>query len=276
MNDKLDQPPRPADLLFENLFRRGSVNDSFDLLADGIRSAVANSDRLLSDCRCLVESGRYASARFLLTTAREELAKAPILVDMCRVDLEKNESVLTRLCRAFYDHIAKHAYIEVLNFQDIRSMEAVREIWRIEVRKWWPAPPEDGEPDMPHDTYFDRESPLYVEYGNYDQRWLVPSDHEHGWHFQEMLGDTAITRIDKLVKPWREAVSEGVIEANILATLNRTFKRHYIGDSCTRTELSRHYKKWAEEVQTESALPADTALEAPIVEWPLYHCVANG
>lgn len=208
MHNKTDQPPRPGDLLFHNLFERGSVGDSFDLLADGIRSAITNSDRLLSDCQYLVDSGRYASARFLLATAREELAKAPILVDMCRLDFEKHESVLKRLCRAFYDHIAKHAYIEVLNFPDIRSMEEVREIWRVEVRKWWPASPEDGEPDMPHDMYFDREFPLYVEYGNYNQRWLVPADKNHAWHFQEMLGDAALTRADRLVKRWREAASK--------------------------------------------------------------------
>ena len=161
MHDKPEHPPRPADLLFRNLFERGTVGESFDLLASGILSAIANSDRLLSDCMTLADSGRYASARFLLTTAREELAKAPILADMCRLDIEKHKSVLKRLCRAFYDHIAKHAYIEVLNGPDIRSMQEAREIWRIEVRKWWPAHPEDGEPDMPHDTYFDREFPLY-------------------------------------------------------------------------------------------------------------------
>ena len=117
---------------------------------------------------------------------------------------------------------------------------------------------------------------MYVEYGDYDQRWLVPTDRDHAWHFEEMLGDTALTRANRLVKPWRKAADAGLIEGKVLGILNRVFKRHYIGISCGRTELVGYYKMWADTVERETGRSADRALESPFVEWPLYYCVSDG
>ena len=118
-------------LLFKNLFRKNLGDESFELIAAGLTASRHNAERLLSDVRYLVEAGRLCSARFLLTTAREEIAKSYIFADTCRVDLEKHSSVLRGLCRAFYDHISKHAYLEVLDFPNIHSMSDAKAIWEI-------------------------------------------------------------------------------------------------------------------------------------------------
>lgn len=176
MSKKHDKGPNAADVLFKNLFSEGLPDEPFEVIAAGIAASRCNAERLLSDVRYLVEAGRLSSARFLLTTAREEIAKSYILADTCRLDLEKHSSVLRGLCRAFYDHISKHAYLEVLAFPNIKSMSDAKVIWEIEVKRWWRAEYETGEPDMPHDTYFDREFPLYIDYDDYGRCWVTPMD----------------------------------------------------------------------------------------------------
>ncbi len=160
MSTNSDNRPNPADLLYKNLFEECTPLRSLDLIAEGISASYNNANRLVSDARYLTDAGRHASAKFILTTAREEMAKSYILLDSCRLDWKKHISVLRRLCRAFYNHIEKYAYMEVLNFWNIRSMADAKHIWKIEVKRFWPAASENGEPDMPHDTFFEREMPL--------------------------------------------------------------------------------------------------------------------
>jgi AbiV family abortive infection protein len=108
---------------------------------------------LLSDANLLVEAGRLSSATFLITTAREELAKAPLLLDACMLDFSKHKAPLLKICQAFYDHVAKHAYIEILEETLTDSMERAGRYWDLAVKRWWPGGDlESGEPDMPHAT----------------------------------------------------------------------------------------------------------------------------
>jgi len=273
MSRKHDKGPNPADLLFKNLFEECTPQKSFELIAEGLSASYRNADRLLSDARYLLEESRFSSARFILTTAREEIAKSYILVDTCRLDLEKHTSVLRRLCRAFYDHVSKHAYLEVLNFPNIHSMADAKKIWEIEVKYWWPADPESGEPDMPHDTYFDREFPLYVDYGDYDRRWLVPIDSDQNVYFMEIFGETPVSKAEKLIKPWREADLVGISTPRVLSIMNAVFKKHYIGEDATRDELLRLYQQVAERVTAETGIATKTSMDSPLVQWPLYDFV---
>jgi AbiV family abortive infection protein len=273
MSKKLNKAPNPADHLFKNLFGGCPPDASFELVAQGVSASRRNAERLLSDTRLLFEAARLSSARFLLTTTREELAKSYILVDTCRLDLKKHESVLRRLCRAFYDHIAKHAYLEVLEFPNINSMSDAKAIWDIEVKRWWPAGPEDGEPEMPHDTYFDREYPLYIDFGDYDRRWLVPTDSDQNAHFMEMFGKTPLSKTEKLIEPWRKADLIGLSSPKVLAILNAIFKKHYVREDATRDQLARLYQQVAERVGQVTGISPESFMASPFVQWPLYHFV---
>ena len=84
------------------------------------------------------------TARFLLTTAREEVGKAFIMLDMCRLDFARHQSVLRRLCTAFYSHIEKQAYFDTLQFEGLQSFAHVAEWWRVEMIKWFPGDLEGG------------------------------------------------------------------------------------------------------------------------------------
>jgi AbiV family abortive infection protein len=188
-----DRRPEPSSLLHENLFGRGDPESSIRILAEGISSILANAKRLLAEAELMQNAGHLSSARFLITTAREEIAKNYILVDMCRLDFGRNESVLKNLCRAFYNHVAKHAYVAVLTFTNVTSMKDAQSLWETAVKRWWPGYPEGGEPDMPHETYFDREMPLYVDFSDCDQGWLVPADSDQRAHFEPCLGRTPLS-----------------------------------------------------------------------------------
>ena len=267
-----DKRPYPADLLFKNLFKERTPLESFRLIAEGISASYNNANRLLSDAQYLTDAGRHSSAKFMLTTAREEIAKSFVLLDMCRLDSVKHESVLRRLCRAFYDHIKKHAYMEVIDFRNIHSMRDVAQLWVIEVKRFWPAPLESGEPDMPHETFFTREMPLYVDYGDYDRCWLIPTDRDDEAFFSS-AGKTRFSQIENRIEKWKVAESVGIVSPNVFAILNTIFKDHYVGESTTVETLGCLYEGMAQRVSKQTGITADLLMDSPVIQWPLYDFV---
>ena len=276
MTIKKNKKRHPADLLFKNLFEECTPAESFKLIAEGISASYRNADRLLSDVQYLIDGDRLSSARFILTTAREEIAKSYILLDMCRLDWQRHNCVLRRLCGAFYNHIEKHAYLEVLDFPNIHSMADVKRLWEIEIKRLWPAPFESGEPDMPHDTYFNRELPLYIDYGDYDRRWLIPTDSEEKIYF-EREGGRRIYQIKRRIETWKQAESIDIYSSKILAILNTVFKKHYLQEDTTRMELCRLYETTAQRVSQEIGITPDLFMDSPLLrlQWPLYHFVST-
>lgn len=267
-----EKGPHPADLLYKNLFKDPTHFESCRLIAEGVSASYKNADRLLSDARYLADAGRDSSARFMLTTAREEIAKSFILLDMCKLDWDKHESVLRCLCKAFYSHIVKHAYMEVLDFWNIHSMKDVARWWEIKIKRHWPAPPESGEPDMPHDTYFEREMPLYVDYGDYDHRWLIPTDRDHQAYLSG--GDkTRFSQIEKRIEKWKLADSVGIVSVEVFAILNRVFKDHCVGESTPVETVGCLYQEVAKRVDKQTGITVDSFMESPVVQWPLYDFV---
>ena len=264
--------PNPADLLYKNLFEECTFLKSFELIAKGISASYNNAHRLLSDARYLTDAGRHSSAKFMLTTAREEIAKSYILLDSCKLDRKKRISVLRCLCKAFYSHIAKHAYMEVLDFPNISSMADAKHLWEIEFKPFWPAPPESGEPDMLHETFFTREMPLYVDYGDYDRCWLVPTDCDDEAFFAS-AGKTRFSQIEKQIEKWKLAESVGIVSPDVFAILNTIFKDHYIGESTTVETLGCLYEKMAQRVSEQTGITADLLMDSPVIQWPLYDFV---
>lgn len=275
MLNKYDAKPRPADALFDNLFEYCTTTESFKIIAEGISASYKNAGRLLSDAEYLLDGGRLSSARFILTTAREEIAKSYILLDTCMLDWKKRAPVLRRLCRAFYDHITKHAYLEMLDFPNINSMVEAKDIWDIEVKRWWPADYGDGEPDMPHDTVFNRDLPLYVDYGDYDRCWQVPTDSDQDIYFmfKGMLGETPISRTLELINRWEQAESADICSPQLLTILNAVFKRRRLREDTTRTQLYSLYEEVAQRVSLETDVSPELFMASPLVRWPLYHFV---
>jgi len=238
------KPPKPGNLLYRSIFENNDDSTIIKLISDGLNSVLINASKLIRDVELLVDHDRYSSARFLLTTADEEIAKSYIFLDMCRLDFKKYESVLRSLCRAFYDHVFKHAYNKIHRFGRIHDLSHAREIWEVEITKWWPNNNiESGEPNMPHDTYFSREMPLYVDYIDYDQRWSVPRDERESSYFKSTIGIDSLDKSKKVLEKLQWSHNCGFYDPNILSVFHTEFKKYYIKDDFDKDHLIKIYKK---------------------------------
>ncbi len=285
----VNQPPRPAQQLFENLFCGRGRDAIIHVLSDGLVAVVKNANRLIEDVGLLFEAKRYASAGFLLATADEEMAKSYILLDMCRLDFSRHESVLRALCGAFYNHITKHAYKQVHRFAHDHRDRLMRETdlsdlkgtWGTEIQRWWPGSLDmDGiqdEPDMPHETVWTREMPLYVDF--YDEGWSSPENRQqrfrfHLVSFDEIEGsDFSKTNTD--LGRLNGAHARGLYMAECLAILNDVFAKYYITQKTRIHEILQLNMEVAERLQSECGISSEDCEQFALVEWPLYDFLVN-
>jgi AbiV family abortive infection protein len=227
---------------------------------------------LLEDAVILEKAGRFASAQFLITTADEEMAKSYILLDACRLDFSRHISVLRILCRSFYDHVSKYAYMRLViaGSERFRDMEEVKRLWEIETTEWWPSKDyESGEPDMPHQTYFIREMPLYVDFVDYNQKWYEPEIEAVLAH--KILGKFRLSDTEGALKRLRKSFDAGLYTAKSLAILNDIFKGVYIKEDTPLERIERLYEKTAQQIEAELGIGRNSFFESALHEWPLYH-----
>ena len=271
MNNNI-QPPQPWRVLYKNLFEVRRRDESIKLISDGLRSILKNVNRLISDVEILTNSNHFSSAHFLLTTVKEEMAKSYIFLDMCRLNFSKHESVLKCLCKAFYDHVFKHAYFQLNNFWPVHDMQHAKDIWESETTKWRPNnDPTSGEPDMPHDTYFDREMPLYVDYIEYDQKWSIPDNDEEGIHFEKKIGADIITKTIECFDKLQFTNSIGLFSPLCLTILNDEFQNYYISENTDNSSIQSIYEKVFSRLITEHNIKSDLFIKSIFRGWPLYH-----
>jgi hypothetical protein len=93
--------PDPGKRLFETLFLNHRPEIIIRAISKGLIAFFRNATRLIEDAKILINAERFASSRFLITTADEEIAKSYILVDACRLDLGSPASPLQSLCHSF-------------------------------------------------------------------------------------------------------------------------------------------------------------------------------
>ncbi|MBC8179579.1 AbiV family abortive infection protein [candidate division KSB1 bacterium] len=233
---------------------------------------MKNVSRLISDVEILVNSNHFSSAHFLLTTAKEEMAKSYIFLDMCRLNFLKHKDVLKKLCRAFYDHISKYAYFQLHYFWRINNMSHAKEIWKDETTKWWPVDDiTSGEPDMPNDIYFEREMPLYVDYREYDQRWSVPDDDEESFNFEKGIGADIITKAKEILDKIVFTSSAGLFNTECLKILNDEFQNKYISDKTGNSIIEKINERVAIRLYTEQKIELESFFKSIFRDWPLYH-----
>jgi len=267
--------PLPKHLLFKNLFERRRGDETLQALSEGLASFVANAARLIEDVEILLASGRFASATFLLTTADEEMAKAYIILDMCRLDFSRHGNALKGLCLAFYNHILKHAYNEVLRLpREFRDMNDVKGVWDISVTEWWPS---DGEtvPDLPHETYFDREMPLYVDFIDADQRWYIAENKAWEFRFKALLGSNVVSKSREELRKLEATMNAGLFAPECLSILNDIFRRKYINEQICREDLNRLYDAAAGRLHAERGIEEGVFHGSVLKRWPLYHFIIS-
>jgi AbiV family abortive infection protein len=271
---QMPQPPDPANLLFTNLFVRRERTETLHILSLGLHAISENCENLLNDAKLLLDSGRYSRAHFLIATADEEMAKIYILLDACKLDFTRHEGPLRRLCRAFYSHVEKYAYNQIYR-SDIRDLQQAKELFHIELQRWWPSGFESGEPDLPHDTHFARESNLYADFIDFDQAWWIPSDRYSQNYFEMLLGNNPFETSRRAFAKIKFSLEEQLLQEGALDILNAIFKNNYIREDMTNDRLFRFYDQVAEAIEKTLNIPQNRFNESILRYWPLYHFLQN-
>ena len=269
----MPQPPNPASQLYENLFSGRENEVSFEILSSGLNAICTNVELLLEDANLLISERRFARGQFILATADEEMAKVYILLDMCRLNFDSHESTIRRLCKAFYSHAEKHAYNEVYRGR-IRSLEEARSIFHIGLQRWWPGDSESGEPDLPHDTVFNRDFNLYVDYIEFDQDWWVPPRDNNRLLFEPLtgIGDrTPLTESENAFDKIRTSKSLGLFNSNILERLNSCFSGNYINESTADSFFEEAHDTLYGRVHAINEITESNFTNSILKGWPLYH-----
>jgi len=268
-------PPSRDKGLYECLFNNKNSDQSLLLLAEGIDSIQENASRLIKDIDLLIANKRYPSAVFLLATADEEIAKAYILLDMCRVDFSRHESTLKKLCQAFYNHVTKHAYNKVIRHKGFLEFKQVKAFWETEMVQWWPAGLETGEPDMPHDTYFNRELPLYVDFIPYNGSWNCPNECDSAMMIGESLGLSRLLDLKVALNQLQETHNASFFKPKSLAMLNEIFSKQYVSDKTSTIEIHQLHENLASRLCSSLGISAKDYYDSALCQWPLYHFVSQ-
>ena len=253
--------------LYENLFLNHSGEETFQLLSDGILAFVTNADRLYDDAQLLFKQGRWTSGRFLLTTANEEMAKPYIFLDACRLDFSRHQSTLIRLCYAFYDHIYKYAYNNVLNSLKVQNIHDGKIEWLESVERWTPYA-EKEDPKQIHETYFLREMPLYIDFLDHDQRWSTPKEDIAEYNYSIGSG---IPDSESALERLKKTQQLGLFSPSVLNLMNDNFKKYYFSDTTADESLINLHNKTAKQIETKTNVSAKNYQESSLYTIPLYH-----
>lgn len=265
-----DGRPDRAKELFEFLFDQGD-DQALERLSSGVVAMLDNADGLIDDAAVLVEAKRYDRAEFLVATAQEEMGKAYMLLDMCRVNFI-HQHVLRPLCSSFYSHVLKHAYFDLSanNYPGIRDLHDVQHYFRINAREWWPSSPESGEPDMPHDTFFLREANLYVDIDTYSDTWMEPCRPSKAMRFDEALFINPLDKAREALQALRATQGAGLFQPVALSVFNNAMKRLVVCESTSMDQLLSTYEQAGSRLQADLGIAITTFQDSALNNWPLY------
>lgn len=273
---KSESPPKPVNVLYENLFGRRNRDETLALVTRGVSACTENIGGLLEDAKLLASKKRYSRAGFLVATAEEEIAKAYILLDACRLDFKAHENWLKRLCRAFYSHVEKYALYRVvhlkqtLGFNFFPDLHRFKAMFVADLQRWWPADLESGEPDMPHNTVFTRDENLYVDFLDYNQDWFVPVPDTKIVGLGQTPGDDKLDECQASLDTLLQTQNNGLVQPDVLGLLNDTFQRKFIDESTPISELFRLYETVAAKVDAQCGISPEKFSGSSLEIWPVY------
>ena len=146
-------------------------------------------------------------------------------------------------------------------------------VWQIDVKRWWPESldPEDGEPAMPHDTFFDREMPLYVEWDYYSKRWIVPHNKTYAFKFEGPWSSPL--RLETEVAAAKKAAVANLLSADALLAVSTAYSSQYIGSNTPVSIIEKCEQSLLDILVKEHGQTEDSVRRSPLCEWPLYHFV---
>jgi AbiV family abortive infection protein len=253
----------------ETIFIDRSRDQTINLIADGIGVLIDNANRLYQDGHILMQNYRWTGAKIFLTTADEEMAKAYILIDSCRLDFSRHQSVLKKLVDAFYDHTLKHAYMQVTRNANQENFDEIEEEWCRGVEQW--EEPIDENKDRPisyHETYFTREIPLYVDFNPVDQCWSSPVEDLAEYSASMGYGKTWV---ENDLKSLQESQENGFFCTEALTIVNDVFRKYYINQKTELGFIKKLHDKTASQIESTIGIPSALYHGSALNRHPLYH-----
>ena len=261
--------PKRSSELFEFLFGSGP-EQAFRRLSEGVIAMLDNAEAILDDAALLVESRSFARASFLIATAEEEMGKAYILLDMCRVDA-RQEHVLRHLCSSFYNHVLKYVYLDYSanQYGGIQELSQLHHYFRVGANQWWPSDPESGEPDMPHETYFLREANLYVDVDTYAHTWVAPGLPALEMRFLDVSIPTPLKKAREILSKLRATQDYRLYEPKALHLFNDAMKRLRVNEKTPMSELCAAYQAAGKKLE-EFGVSVSDFESSELHNWPMY------
>ncbi len=258
----------------ESLFIGRRTDQTINLIADGILVLIENANRLYLDASILTQNFRWTGAKIFLTTADEEMAKAYILIDSCLLDFHRHQSVIKKLIDAFYDHVLKHAYMQVIRNANQHKLDEIEEEWCRGVEHWEEPLDEDKvKPISYHETYFTREIPLYVDFNPVDRCWSSPALDLSEYSASMGYGQAWVEDTLKVLK---ESQKNGFFCTEALTIVNDAFRKFYINQKTDMGFVKRLHDKTARLIESKIGIHRELYYRSALNRYPLYHYTTLG
>ena len=233
--------------LYEAIFENNSDEAIIEILSDGIKACYESAKRLRDDARKLIETKSFSTAGFLIATADEEIAKIYILMDMARLKFSKHESILRRLCKAFYDHLDKHIYFQI----GLESWSNIAEIIeRIKIERsndYYEIDDYDFDthevlgPPIPNQAVTRREWRLYVDYSKIAKIWTKPILEQRS--FITSLVTEELRDTESLLQLLDDAYAISLFDKDCLVILHEEFSKLLINANTTNEQIEQVLQK---------------------------------
>lgn len=145
--------------------------------------------------------------------------------------------------------------------------------WQIETKRWWPGSsnPEDVDPPLPHDTFFDREMPLYVDWDYLINRWVVPDQRMNRRKFDNKHWDSDFDTLRSEFRRVQAALADGLLSRNALQLVNEIYCSTYISDKTEDTVLRGLNDKLTSAFAEVLSVDNERVSQSPLYVLPLYH-----
>lgn len=266
--------PERSKQLYEAIFENNSDDAIIEILSDGIKACYESAKRLRDDARKLIETNSFPAAGFLVATADEEIAKIYILMDMARLKFSKHESILRRLCRAFYDHLDKHIYFQI----GLESWNNIAEIIeRIKIERshdYYEIDEDDFDtyealgPPIPNQAATRREWRLYVDYSKIDKFWTKPILEQRSFITSLVIYELRDT--ESLLKLLDDAYTISLFDKDCLIIFHEEFSKVSIKPKTTNEQIEKILQKI---IMRGVKLPSNLVEDISILKWPLYSII---
>ncbi len=225
------------------------VTQRVALIAEGLDLIAEQVTTLHGDLRHLIEVGRRRSAAVVDGLAQEEAAKPLILLDVVRMGW-RDQALVQRQLRRFYDHLARGIYARVVDVRPADLAEVRRYVDNLR-RSHYLDGPNDVDWIFRNEIMAEREDGLYVDYvmAEDERFWTTPRRRDDYPALRpamvieliialDRMGCLSVQGLEVVASAWRGKVIEDDTLWTTIGTLNRQIVNEFYKAALAKTELT--------------------------------------